>query len=146
MVTGPRLSPAGTAGLSPGNLVHGRCGALCFSVKTQQLWGRASKVIWLMGLSGAGKTPIASALEQRLHAPGKQVYVRADEVLRQVLNADVGFSNVDGAWNPRRTAQVAWLMVGARILMRLMHQRRADRRQSCRRRHRLARLRTRFRE
>lgn len=77
----------------------------------QQLLGHPSKAIWLTGLSGAGKTTLARALEQRLHAQGRHVYVLDGDVLRQGLNADLGFSDADRAENVRRAAQVARLLV-----------------------------------
>lgn len=79
----------------------------------EQLLGHSSKAIWLTGLSGAGKTTIARALEQRLHAQGKHVYVLDGDVLRQGLNANLGFSAADRAENVRRAAQVARLLVDA---------------------------------
>lgn len=79
----------------------------------QRLLGHSSKAIWLTGLSGAGKTTIARALEQHLHAQGKHVYVLDGDVLRQGLNADLGFSDADRVENVRRTAQVARMLVDA---------------------------------
>lgn len=79
----------------------------------EQLLGHAGKAIWLTGLSGAGKTTIARALEQRLHGQARHVYVLDGDVLRQGLNADLGFSDADRAENVRRAAQVARLLVDA---------------------------------
>lgn len=79
----------------------------------QRLLGHPGKAIWLTGLSGAGKTTLARALEQRLHAQGRHVYVLDGDVLREGLNADLGFSDADRAENVRRAAQVAGLLVDA---------------------------------
>ena len=71
--------------------------------------------IWFTGLSGAGKTTIAQAVRDQLHAQGRRVYVLDGDLLRTGLNSDLGFSDQDRSENTRRVAEVARLMADAGI-------------------------------
>ncbi len=71
--------------------------------------GHAGGVIWLTGLSGAGKSTIALELETRLFALGYQAYVLDGDNIRHGLNANLGFSPEDRAENIRRIGEVAAL-------------------------------------
>jgi adenylylsulfate kinase len=75
--------------------------------------GHHSCVIWLTGLSGAGKSTIANACEQRLHAAGLHTYLLDGDNVRLGLNRDLGFSEGDRQENIRRVAEVAKLFVDA---------------------------------
>jgi adenylylsulfate kinase len=66
-------------------------------------------VLWLTGLSGAGKTTLSKALKQRLTDGGGLAVVLDGDVLRTGLNAGLGFSPTDRRENIRRTAEVAAL-------------------------------------
>lgn len=68
-----------------------------------------AKVIWMTGLSGAGKTTLAQALVNRLAAAGERVYLLDGDTLRSGLNADLGFSAADRHENVRRIGEVARL-------------------------------------
>ncbi|TAN53725.1 MAG: adenylyl-sulfate kinase, partial [Rhodospirillales bacterium] len=57
--------------------------------------GHKGGVIWLTGLSGAGKSTIAMEVEHQLLRKGRQVYVLDGDNLRQGLNSDLGFSPED---------------------------------------------------
>jgi len=81
-----------------------------------QLKGDRGAVIWLTGLSGAGKSTIAYRLEQRLHGAGIRAYLLDGDTLRRGLNQDLGFSRPDRAENVRRVSEVAWLMVDAGLI------------------------------
>ena len=70
-------------------------------------------VIWLTGLSGAGKSTIASALERELFQRGMHTYVLDGDNLRHGLNANLGFTPEDRAENIRRASEVAKLMADA---------------------------------
>jgi len=70
-------------------------------------------VIWLTGLSGAGKSTIARALEQELFQLSMHSYVLDGDNLRHGLNANLGFSPEDRAENIRRVSEVAKLMADA---------------------------------
>lgn len=74
-------------------------------------------LVWLTGLSGSGKSTIARALEERLSAEGRLVYVLDGDNLRDGLNAGLGFSDEDRAENVRRTGEVAALFVDAGLVV-----------------------------
>lgn len=79
--------------------------------------GQKPRCIWLTGLSGAGKTTIAYALEAELHFQGRFVYVLDGDNIRHGLNSDLGFSLVERKENIRRVAEVARLMVDAGLIV-----------------------------
>ena len=70
-------------------------------------------VIWLMGLSGSGKSTIALGLEKELKALGHPVFVLDGDDLRKGLSSDLGFSQEERRENIRRAAQVANLFLKA---------------------------------
>jgi adenylyl-sulfate kinase len=78
---------------------------------------QSAKVIWLTGLSGAGKSTIANALETQLHALGHHTYILDGDNLRHGLNRDLGFSDEDRVENIRRAAEVAKLMADAGLIV-----------------------------
>jgi len=75
--------------------------------------GHAGAVIWLTGLSAAGKTTLAMAVERRLFARGCFAYVLDGDNVRSGINKDLGFSAEDRAENIRRVAEVAALFADA---------------------------------
>ncbi|MES2743649.1 MAG: adenylyl-sulfate kinase [Pseudomonadota bacterium] len=79
--------------------------------------GQACCTVWLTGLSGAGKSTIAYALEQRLLDAGRAVCVLDGDQLRHHLNRDLGFSAADRSENIRRTAEVARMMNEAGLIV-----------------------------
>jgi bifunctional enzyme CysN/CysC len=70
-------------------------------------------VVWLTGLSGAGKSTIARALEKELFRQTMHTYVLDGDNLRHGLNANLGFAPEDRAENIRRVSEVAKLMADA---------------------------------
>lgn len=66
--------------------------------------------IWLTGLSGAGKTTITQALEQKLLAEGYDIEVLDGDVVRTNLTKGLGFSKADRDENIRRIGFVANLL------------------------------------
>jgi adenylylsulfate kinase len=69
------------------------------------------KVIWLTGLSGAGKTTIAGALEREIQRKGYFTKMFDGDIIRLGVNKDLGFSDDDRMENIRRTAEIAKLFV-----------------------------------
>ena len=70
-----------------------------------------NRCLWLLGLSGAGKTSIASALLGDLQQQGQKSILLDGDALRTGLNNNLGFSDEDRAENVRRTAEVAKLFL-----------------------------------
>ena len=67
-------------------------------------------VLWMTGLSGAGKSTIAYALEKKLQNENVLCEVLDGDVLRNGINAGLGFTEADRKENIRRTAEIAKLL------------------------------------
>ena len=74
-------------------------------------------VLWLTGLSGAGKSTIANLVEKQLLASGRHTYLLDGDNVRHGLNRDLGFTEADRIENIRRVAEVARLMVDAGLIV-----------------------------
>jgi adenylylsulfate kinase len=83
----------------------------------ERLNGHRSVILWFTGLSGAGKSTIAHALEERLHRLGCRTYVCDGDNVRHGLNSDLGFSPQDREENIRRIAEVAKLFLDAGVVV-----------------------------
>jgi bifunctional enzyme CysN/CysC len=79
----------------------------------EQVAGHPAAVVWLTGLSGAGKSTIARAVERRLFDDGYRTMLLDGDQLRHGLNGDLGFSPADRAENVRRAGEVAKLFFEA---------------------------------
>jgi len=75
--------------------------------------GHRGAVIWLTGLSGAGKSTIAQALERELFQRAMHTYVLDGDNIRHGLNSNLGFAPDDRVENIRRVSEVARLMADA---------------------------------
>ena len=64
-------------------------------------------VVFLTGLSGAGKSTIAEALADDLRTAGRRVSSSDGDVLREQVSADLGFDAASRAANVRRAAELA---------------------------------------
>jgi bifunctional enzyme CysN/CysC len=71
--------------------------------------GHMGCVVWLTGLSSAGKSTIATELERELFNLGRHAYVLDGDNIRHGLGADLGFSPKDRTENIRRIGEVAKL-------------------------------------
>jgi adenylylsulfate kinase len=74
------------------------------------------KVIWLTGLSGAGKTTLANGLQDLLNQHGYLTKVLDGDVVRVGLNKDLKFSEADRNENIRRVAEVSKLFIAEGII------------------------------
>lgn len=74
-------------------------------------------VIWLTGLSAAGKSTIANGLERALLAQGKHTYLLDGDNVRLGLCKDLGFGDTDRVENIRRVSEVANLFVDAGLIV-----------------------------
>ncbi|MDE2178852.1 MAG: adenylyl-sulfate kinase [Xanthomonadaceae bacterium] len=81
------------------------------------LKGQHPRCLWFTGLSGAGKSTIANAVERRLLALGHHTYLLDGDNIRHGLNRDLGFTDEDRVENIRRVAEVARLMVDAGLIV-----------------------------
>jgi bifunctional enzyme CysN/CysC len=75
--------------------------------------GHRGAVVWFTGLSGAGKSTIAQALERELFNRAMHTYVLDGDNVRHGLNSNLGFSPEDRVENIRRVSEVAKLMADA---------------------------------
>jgi len=81
------------------------------------LKGQAPSVLWLTGLSGAGKSTIADLVEKQLLASGRHTMLLDGDNVRHGLNRDLGFTDVDRVENVRRVGEVAKLMAEAGLIV-----------------------------
>jgi bifunctional enzyme CysN/CysC len=95
-----------------------------------QLNGHPSRVLWLTGLSGSGKSTVANEVSKQLHARGVRAYILDGDSVRHGLSKDLGFTAEARAENVRRVAEVARLMMdaGLVVVVSLVSPFRADRR------------------
>ena len=95
--------------------------------------GQKPCVIWMTGISGAGKSTIANIAEQLLHERGHHTILLDGDNIRRGLNRDLGFTEADRAENIRRVAEVAKLMTDAGLItiVSLISPFQADRRMAC---------------
>jgi bifunctional enzyme CysN/CysC len=89
-------------------------------------------VVWLTGLSGAGKSTVAQALEGELFKRAMHTYVLDGDNIRHGLNSNLGFSPEDRVENIRRVSEVAKLMAdaGTVVITAFISPYRADRRRA----------------
>lgn len=81
-------------------------------IKNQQ-----PKTLWFTGLSGAGKSTIANAVEKALISEGKHTMILDGDNIRMGLNGNLGFTENDRVENIRRIAEVSRLMNDAGLIV-----------------------------
>jgi adenylylsulfate kinase len=82
----------------------------------EKLLNQKGIVLWFTGLSGSGKSTVASLLEKKLHSMGKLTYLLDGDNVRHGLNSDLSFSEEDRIENIRRIAELAKLFVDSGII------------------------------
>ncbi len=82
----------------------------------EQRLGQRSKVLWLTGLSGSGKSTIAQHLERKLHNEGFFAQVLDGDNIRSGINNNLSFSPEDRAENIRRIAEIAKLYLQSGVI------------------------------
>lgn len=85
-------------------------------IRREQMNGHKAAVLWFTGFSGAGKSTIAHATEERLHQLGCRTYVLDGDNVRHGLCGDLGFSVEDRHENIRRIGEMSKLFVDAGII------------------------------
>lgn len=78
--------------------------------------GHPSFLVWFTGLSGSGKSTIASAVERKLHEAGLRTYILDGDNVRSGLNSDLDFSEPARRENIRRIAELSALMLDAGLV------------------------------
>lgn len=82
----------------------------------QRLLGQRGVILWFTGLSGSGKSTIATLLEQTLAERGRAAYRLDGDNVRHGLNKGLGFSADDRRENIRRVGEVAKLFADAGLI------------------------------
>ncbi|HXF32355.1 MAG TPA: adenylyl-sulfate kinase [Solirubrobacterales bacterium] len=75
--------------------------------------GTTGATIWMTGLSGSGKSTIATAIEHTLVSAGRPAFMLDGDNLRHGLNSNLGFSEEDRNENVRRVGEVAKILAEA---------------------------------
>jgi bifunctional enzyme CysN/CysC len=86
------------------------------SVEREARFGQKAVTLLLTGLTGAGKTSLAYALERRLFEIGRAATVLDGQNLRRGISKDLGFTADDRSENLRRSAEVAQLINNAGLI------------------------------
>jgi adenylylsulfate kinase len=99
------------------------------AVERRRRAGHDGAVVWITGLSGAGKTTLALAAERALFDRGCNVFVLDGDKVRHGLCADLGFSLPERSENIRRIGATARLFyeAGQIVIVSAISPLRADR-------------------
>lgn len=82
----------------------------------EKLLKQHSRVIWLTGLSGSGKTTVGRQVEMELNKRGYLTQVLDGDNIRTGINNNLGFSGTDRHENIRRIAEVSKLFLNCGII------------------------------
>lgn len=82
----------------------------------EKLLRQNSKVLWVYGLSGSGKSTIAIAMEKALHDRGFLTQILDGDNVRSGINNNLGFTAEDRAENLRRIAEVNKLFFNCGVI------------------------------
>ena len=84
--------------------------------RRQKQNGHKSVILWFTGLSGAGKSTVAHAVEEELHRMGCRTFVFDGDNVRHGLNKNLGFSKEDRQENIRRIGEMCKLFIEAGVI------------------------------
>jgi len=81
-----------------------------------------ARIVWMTGLSGAGKTTLCQSVAERLRTDCRKSIILDGDVIRKGLCSDLGFSAEDRTESVRRIAHVAKLFAstGTTVLVAVM--------------------------
>lgn len=79
--------------------------------------GQKPMTLWFTGLSGAGKSTVANAVEKALYLRGNYTMLLDGDNIRLGLNKNLGFTEADRIENIRRIAETAKLMNDAGLIV-----------------------------
>jgi adenylylsulfate kinase len=82
----------------------------------EELLNQKSKVIWMTGLSGSGKTTIAKAVERYLYSIGILNQLLDGDNIRVGISNNLSFSEKDRSENIRRIAEVSKLFLNCGVV------------------------------
>ena len=82
----------------------------------EKLNGHRSFLIWFTGLSGSGKSTLANMVEMELHKKGLSTFSLDGDNIRQGINKDLSFTQVDRSENIRRIAEIGRLMIDSGLI------------------------------
>ncbi len=82
----------------------------------EKLLNQRAKVIWMSGLSCAGKSTIAAELEKELFKRGYVTQILDGDNIRMGLNKNLGFTDEDRVENLRRIAELSKLFINCGII------------------------------
>ncbi|MBP7496818.1 MAG: adenylyl-sulfate kinase [Bacteroidales bacterium] len=83
----------------------------------EKLLKQKAMVIWLTGLSGAGKTTIAINLEKELYHKGYLTQILDGDNIRGGINSDLDFSTAGRYENIRRIAEISKLLIDSGVIV-----------------------------
>ena len=98
------------------NNIHANFEKLLKRADKEALLNQHSKVIWLTGLSGSGKTSIAAWLEKKLNDVGYLTQVLDGDNVRAGINNNLAFTEEDRLENIRRISEVSKLFLNCGII------------------------------
>lgn len=82
----------------------------------EELLNQNSKVIWMTGLSGSGKTTVAKGVERYLHSQGILNQLLDGDNIRIGISSNLTFSTEDRAENIRRISEISKLFLNCGIV------------------------------
>lgn len=103
-------------GLDKSNNIFPQVSGAVTKFERSQMKRQKPFVVWLTGLSGAGKTTIANMLENELYEKGLHTYILDGDSIRSGLSLDLGFQDSDRIENMRRIGELAKLFLDAGII------------------------------